>query len=131
MPVLFFGHRKHMLDPGDDVLAWGESLEHLLQSKTGQLLFEDFLRTEYSEENLLFWLACEDYKTITSQAEMRVAAKNIYEEFVQVDAPRQKCTKVSWNRLNSNESIMSKGACPTLLRMIDSALQPTLLRISD
>ncbi|KAM8875208.1 regulator of G-protein signaling 5-like isoform 5-T5 [Spinachia spinachia] len=92
MPVLFFGHRKHMLDPGDDVLAWGESLEHLLQSKTGQLLFEDFLRTEYSEENLLFWLACEDYKTITSQAEMRVAAKNIYEEFVQVDAPRQEAS---------------------------------------
>ncbi|KAM8875206.1 regulator of G-protein signaling 5-like isoform 3-T3 [Spinachia spinachia] len=110
MPVLFFGHRKHMLDPGDDVLAWGESLEHLLQSKTGQLLFEDFLRTEYSEENLLFWLACEDYKTITSQAEMRVAAKNIYEEFVQVDAPRQ----VEFLRLPHEEhpllSLLGDGA---------------------
>lgn len=55
----------------------------------GQLLFEDFLRTEYSEENLLFWLACEDYKKIFSGTEMATAAKRIYAEFVQVDAPRQ------------------------------------------
>lgn len=52
-------------------------------------MFEDFLRTEYSEENLLFWLACEDYMKITSETEMTVAAKRIYTEFVQVDAPQQ------------------------------------------
>uniref|UniRef100_A0A8C2ZYY6 Regulator of G-protein signaling 1 n=1 Tax=Cyclopterus lumpus TaxID=8103 RepID=A0A8C2ZYY6_CYCLU len=55
----------------------------------GQLVFEDFLRTEYSEENLLFWLACENYKQITREKEMTAAAKKIYAEFVQVDAPRQ------------------------------------------
>ncbi len=52
-------------------------------------MFEEFLRTEYSEENLLFWLACEDYKKITSEKEMTVAAQRIYTEFVQVDALRQ------------------------------------------
>uniref|UniRef100_A0A3B4Y430 Regulator of G-protein signaling 1 n=1 Tax=Seriola lalandi dorsalis TaxID=1841481 RepID=A0A3B4Y430_SERLL len=54
----------------------------------GQLVFEDFLRTEYSEENLLFWLACEDYK-MTSETERAAAAQRIYTEFVQVDALRQ------------------------------------------
>lgn len=78
-----------MLAPDDDVVAWGESLDQLLECKTGQLVFENFLRTEYSEENLLFWLACEDYKRITSETEMTLAAKRIYAEFVQVDAPRQ------------------------------------------
>ncbi|XP_068446222.1 regulator of G-protein signaling 8-like [Clinocottus analis] len=78
-----------MLAPVDDVVAWGESLDQLLECKTGQLVFEDFLRTEYSEENLLFWLACVDYKKITSEKEMTAAAKKIYAEFVQVDAPRQ------------------------------------------
>uniref|UniRef100_A0A672YU00 Regulator of G-protein signaling 1 n=1 Tax=Sphaeramia orbicularis TaxID=375764 RepID=A0A672YU00_9TELE len=58
-------------------------------SVAGQLVFENFLRTEYSEENLLFWLACEDYKKITNETEMTVAASRIYKEFVQVDAPRQ------------------------------------------
>lgn len=47
------------------------------------------MRTEYSEENLLFWLACQDYKKIFSGAEMVATAKRIYAEFVQVDAPRQ------------------------------------------
>ncbi|XP_008293753.1 regulator of G-protein signaling 21-like [Stegastes partitus] len=75
--------------PVNDVMAWAESFDHLLECKTGQLVFEDFLRTQYSEENLLFWLACEDYKKTTSVTEMTVAAKRIYAEFVQVDAPRQ------------------------------------------
>ncbi|XP_071059128.1 regulator of G-protein signaling 8-like [Pseudochaenichthys georgianus] len=57
-------------------------------TNAGQLVFEDFLRTEYSEENLLFWLACEDYRKTTSQTEI-TTAKRIYTEFVQVDAPRQ------------------------------------------
>ncbi|XP_029355721.1 regulator of G-protein signaling 13-like isoform X2 [Echeneis naucrates] len=73
----------------DDVLAWGESLDQLLECKTGKLVFEDFLRTEYSEENLLFWLACEDYKKITSMTEREAGAKKIYTEFVQVDALKQ------------------------------------------
>lgn len=47
------------------------------------------MRTEYSEENLLFWLACEDYKKISSETEREAAAKRIYTEFVQVDALRQ------------------------------------------
>uniref|UniRef100_A0A672FUA2 Regulator of G-protein signaling 1 n=1 Tax=Salarias fasciatus TaxID=181472 RepID=A0A672FUA2_SALFA len=55
----------------------------------GQLVFEDFLRTQYSEENLLFWLACEEYKRITAVTEMMAAATRIYTEFVDVDAPRQ------------------------------------------
>ncbi|XP_072245069.1 regulator of G-protein signaling 8-like [Leuresthes tenuis] len=75
--------------PIGDVMAWGESFDYLLECKTGQLVFEDFLRTEYSEENLLFWFACENYKKISSETEMMVAAKRIYSEFVQVDAPRQ------------------------------------------
>lgn len=47
------------------------------------------MRTEYSEENLLFWLACQDYKKLLGGTEMAAAAKRIYAEFVQVDAPRQ------------------------------------------
>ncbi|CAG5863197.1 unnamed protein product [Menidia menidia] len=80
---------KENMAPIDDVRAWGQSFDHLLECRTGRLVFGDFLRTEYSEENLLFWLACEDYKKIPNETEMTVAAKRIYSEFVRVDAPRQ------------------------------------------
>ncbi|XP_041861298.1 regulator of G-protein signaling 13-like isoform X2 [Melanotaenia boesemani] len=78
-----------MLAPIDDVMTWGESFDHLLECKTGQLMFENFLRTEYSEENLLFWLACEEYKNMSCTTERVGAAKRIYKDFVQVGAPRQ------------------------------------------
>uniref|UniRef100_A0AAR2K4D3 Regulator of G-protein signaling 1 n=1 Tax=Pygocentrus nattereri TaxID=42514 RepID=A0AAR2K4D3_PYGNA len=55
----------------------------------GQLAFQEFLRSEYSEENILFWLACEDYKKIKNTSEMIITANRIYSEFVQVEAPRQ------------------------------------------
>ncbi|CAL8347750.1 regulator of G-protein signaling 5 isoform X1 [Gadus morhua] len=72
-----------------EALSWSESLDHLLESKAGRLVFEDFLRSEYSEENLLFWLACEDYKRSPSPHKMAAMAQRIFAEFVQVDAPRQ------------------------------------------
>ncbi|XP_056132893.1 regulator of G-protein signaling 21-like [Lampris incognitus] len=84
-----FVRRAAAGDAAAAAAAWGESLGHLLGSKRGRLVFEDFLRTEYSEENLLFWLACEDYKKLTSEAEILTIAQQIYAEFVQVDAARQ------------------------------------------
>uniref|UniRef100_A0AAY4ADZ1 Regulator of G-protein signaling 1 n=1 Tax=Denticeps clupeoides TaxID=299321 RepID=A0AAY4ADZ1_9TELE len=76
-------------DPLEDTTAWSESIDKLLGCKSGQLAFQEFLRSEYSEENILFWLACEDYKKIKSTPEMIISANRIYSEFVQVEAPRQ------------------------------------------
>uniref|UniRef100_A0A8C1PCM8 Regulator of G-protein signaling 1 n=1 Tax=Cyprinus carpio TaxID=7962 RepID=A0A8C1PCM8_CYPCA len=76
-------------EPVDDVDSWGESIEKLLSCKAGQMAFQDFLKSEYSEENILFWLACEEYKKITSPPEMISRANQIYTEFVQTEAPRQ------------------------------------------
>ncbi|XP_062308795.1 regulator of G-protein signaling 21-like [Osmerus eperlanus] len=73
----------------EEALAWAESVDKLLQCKKGQMVFGEFLKTEYSEENILFWLACEQYKKVQSISEMRATANRIYSEFVQVDAPRQ------------------------------------------
>lgn len=53
------------------------------------MAFREFLKTEYSEENILFWLACEDYKKIKSTPEMISTANMIYTEYVQTEAPRQ------------------------------------------
>ncbi|CAL8395559.1 unnamed protein product [Boreogadus saida] len=68
-----------------EALSWSESLDHLLESKAGRLVFEDFLRSEYSEENLLFWLACEDYKRSPSPHKMAATAHRIFAEFVQIN----------------------------------------------
>lgn len=51
--------------------------------------FHGFLKTEFSEENLEFWLACEDYKKTHSKAKLGTKANRIFEEFVQNEAPRE------------------------------------------
>lgn len=73
----------------DEALQWRDCLDKLLQNNYGLASFKSFLKSEFSEENLEFWLACEDYKKIKSPAKMAEKAKKIYEEFIQTEAPKE------------------------------------------
>uniref|UniRef100_A0A1I8FNC2 RGS domain-containing protein n=1 Tax=Macrostomum lignano TaxID=282301 RepID=A0A1I8FNC2_9PLAT len=46
----------------EEAKQWGESFDALMQSANGRKVFREYLKSEYSEENILFWLACEDLK---------------------------------------------------------------------
>ena len=43
---------------------WEASFNAMLKHPDGIKLFEDFLMSEFSEENIQFWKACESYKTV-------------------------------------------------------------------
>ncbi|XP_053247104.1 regulator of G-protein signaling 16-like [Podarcis raffonei] len=73
----------------EEVLGWKESFDHLLRSKSGLAAFHGFLKTEFSEENLEFWLACEEYKKTHSKAKLAAKANRIFEDFVQNEAPKE------------------------------------------
>lgn len=51
--------------------------------------FSQFLRTEFSEENIEFWLACEEYKTIDSETKLLSKAKYIYAVYIESEAPKE------------------------------------------
>ena len=60
----------------------------------GLQLFRCYLRTEFSDENIEFWIACEQYKRAAltpgrSARKMAARAQRIYQEFVAVQAPRE------------------------------------------
>ncbi|XP_054690460.1 regulator of G-protein signaling 5 isoform X1 [Grus americana] len=73
----------------EEALQWRDSLEKLLQNPYGLASFRSFLRSEFSEENVEFWVACEDYKKTKSPVKMAEKAKKIYEEFIQTEAPKE------------------------------------------
>ncbi|KAJ8285652.1 hypothetical protein GJAV_G00029390 [Gymnothorax javanicus] len=75
----------------EEAMKWGESLDKLLVHKYGLAAFRAFLRTEFSEENLEFWLACEDFKKIKSQSKMASKAKKIFSEYIAI----QSCKEVN------------------------------------
>uniref|UniRef100_A0A7M4DXN3 Regulator of G-protein signaling 1 n=1 Tax=Crocodylus porosus TaxID=8502 RepID=A0A7M4DXN3_CROPO len=72
----------------EEVMQWSQSLEKLLASQRGQGVFREFLKSEFSEENMEFWLACEEYKK-TKSDHLHGKAERIYEEFVQSNAVKQ------------------------------------------
>jgi len=51
----------------EDIQIWNSSFDALLKSECGVSVFKNFLESEFAEENLKFWLACEDLKTSNKQ----------------------------------------------------------------
>lgn len=55
----------------------------------GRKIFRDFLRCEYSEENILFWLACEELKQETNPEAIEEKARYIYEDYISILSPKE------------------------------------------
>ncbi|XP_005731220.1 regulator of G-protein signaling 6-like [Pundamilia nyererei] len=68
------------------VKKWGFSLEDALKDPAGQELFLKFLESEFSSENLRFWLAVQELKRIP-QHEVAQRAQDIWAEFLAEGAP--------------------------------------------
>ncbi|XP_067085165.1 regulator of G-protein signaling 14-like isoform X1 [Osmerus mordax] len=70
------------------VASWAVSFERLLKDPTGVLYFTAFLRSEVSDENILFWQACERFRHIPSNHtdKLNQEARSIYTNFLSSSA---------------------------------------------
>ncbi|XP_060085665.1 regulator of G-protein signaling loco-like [Ylistrum balloti] len=64
------------------ISSWAVSFEKLLQCVGGISVFTEFLKKEFSEENILFWRTCEQFKSICDPNRKKTAAKDIYTKFI-------------------------------------------------
>lgn len=71
----------------DEILSWKDSFGTLLSHPVGYELFYQFLLRERSEESLLFWRACEEFKR--SSFRITAKAKRLYRTYVQIDSTHQ------------------------------------------
>ena len=55
----------------------------------GRKVFREFLKCEYSEENILFWLACEDLKKESKPELIEEKARLIYEDYISILSPKE------------------------------------------
>ncbi|XP_054836319.1 regulator of G-protein signaling 1-like [Eublepharis macularius] len=86
--VIKYPNSKYEMLSAEEVIQWSQSLAKLLSTQCGQDVFREFLKSEFSDENIDFWLACEDYKK-TQSDHLHDKAEKIYKEFVQSDAVKQ------------------------------------------
>ncbi|XP_072516488.1 regulator of G-protein signaling 2-like [Salminus brasiliensis] len=82
-------HRKPYRPSPDDVNQWAESMENLMSSRDGMIIFRLFMKSEFCEENIEFWLACEEFRNIKSPAKRKARARGIYEEFIRSESPKE------------------------------------------
>ena len=72
-------------------------------------MFRDFLKCEYSEENILFWLACEELREETcGDREVEERARFIYEDFISILSPKE-VSLDSRVREQINKNMMKPG----------------------
>ncbi|XP_013781250.2 regulator of G-protein signaling 3-like [Limulus polyphemus] len=72
----------------DEAGKWATSFQELMASKYGSALFRAFLSREFCEENIEFWLACEEFKK-TKSNKLQSKARKIYNDFIAVQAPKE------------------------------------------
>jgi regulator of G-protein signaling len=61
------------------VKRWAISSSDVLKDATGRREFEKYLQTEYSHENIRFWMACNKLKNFTPTSVIGDRAKEIFE----------------------------------------------------
>ncbi|XP_062853141.1 regulator of G-protein signaling 4 [Trichomycterus rosablanca] len=71
-----------------DTEKWKTSFTNMINNDVGRAAFTSFLKSEYSQENIEFWEACEDFKK-TSAPQMHVKAKQIFEQYVEADSSNE------------------------------------------
>jgi len=52
-------------------------------------MFKTFLRSEYSEENMLFWMACEELKHESVPDVVEEKARTIYDDYISILSPKE------------------------------------------
>ncbi|XP_027466433.1 regulator of G-protein signaling 11 isoform X2 [Zalophus californianus] len=95
------------------VERWGFSFQELLEDPLGRAHFMDFLRTEFSAENLSFWEACEELRH-GGQAQVHAMVDAVYQQFL---APGAAC----WVNIDSR----------TMERTLEGLQQPHRYVLDD
>ncbi|XP_061696514.1 regulator of G-protein signaling 19-like isoform X3 [Syngnathoides biaculeatus] len=75
----------------EEMQLWSQSFDKLMRNPAGRNVFREFLRTEYSEENMLFWLACEDLKQEMNKNIIEEKVRSIYEDYISILSPKEVC----------------------------------------
>ncbi|XP_036891267.1 regulator of G-protein signaling 20 isoform X1 [Sturnira hondurensis] len=82
-------HEESTTPTLEEVSSWAQSFDKLMLTPAGRNAFREFLRTEFSEENMLFWMACEELKKEANKSIIEEKARIIYEDYISILSPKE------------------------------------------
>ncbi|XP_029441801.1 regulator of G-protein signaling 1-like isoform X2 [Rhinatrema bivittatum] len=104
-------HSHSLRPPAEEVATWAESLEKLLHHLYGRAAFRAFLQTEFSEENLDFWMACEDFKKTRPNFKLQSKARKIYEQYIALHALKEVNLDSRTRDITTNNILLPTRSC--------------------
>lgn len=69
------------------VSRWALGFDKLMEDPAGLGCFKEFLKKEFSDENIVFWIACENFRNLTNFEELKIEGENIFHNHLAPDAP--------------------------------------------
>ena len=76
----------------EEVLRWEDSVngfEYLMSNPKGRTIFGNFLRTEFSFENLKFWEECVELKRVQNDAVFKLKVEEIFQSYLESTSSQQ------------------------------------------
>ncbi|XP_075692525.1 regulator of G-protein signaling 3-like isoform X2 [Rhinoderma darwinii] len=90
----------------EEVQNWGQSLDNILSHPYGRAVFRVFLQSEFSEENLEFWLACEDYRETHPNFILHSKARKIHQHYIAFQSPKEVNLDASTRELTEHNLLL-------------------------
>ncbi|KAJ3057358.1 hypothetical protein HK097_008453 [Rhizophlyctis rosea] len=73
----------------NEIRVWTLSFAELLKDPVGIRAFRKFVKSEFSQENLSFWIKCQTLDDIDTRKEFFDKSMKIYEEFIKVGGSKE------------------------------------------
>jgi len=103
-----------------EIESWSDSnkgFENLMASPAGRQIFEQYLKGEFSAENLIFWNACNDLKSVKSKEIFKQKVERIFINHLDSSSPYEVSLdakvkeKLMSVRGNPTENIFDEAQC--------------------
>uniref|UniRef100_A0A5S6QIC2 RGS domain-containing protein n=1 Tax=Trichuris muris TaxID=70415 RepID=A0A5S6QIC2_TRIMR len=104
---------------------WTDDFESLLRDPDRLAVFAEFLRKEYSHENIEFWMDCEEYKQAKSIPQRQTIGKRLYDCYfslnatkpINVDSEARQSVKAAIETGNFGKSLFDKAQLQIFMLM--------------
>uniref|UniRef100_A0A915PJR6 RGS domain-containing protein n=1 Tax=Setaria digitata TaxID=48799 RepID=A0A915PJR6_9BILA len=113
----------------EEVMQWQESFERLLNHKYGCLLFRTFLKGEFSDENVDFWIECEEFRKMKEGKKSTIQkAHSIYTKYIAEQSPKE--VNLDSDTRAATKAALENGAKPNMFSLAQTRIEQLMAKDS-
>ncbi|CAG9530455.1 unnamed protein product [Cercopithifilaria johnstoni] len=113
----------------EEIIQWQDSFERLLNHKYGCLLFRTFLKGEFSDENVDFWIECEEFRKMKEGKKSTIQkAHSIYSKYIAEQSPKE--VNLDSDTRAATKAALENGAKPNMFSLAQTRIEQLMAKDS-